>query len=206
MRQDRGVRRPRSLFADQPGDMITIELDGQPRRQLVRHEHYRMLDLAKPRVVCRTPEELQQHPELDGIEIGKPVTQQRLACVLPRVAEFERLELIRALGRKQVLPDQGLDAREEFPVLHHHDLRVEDACSFGARALECSQAQSVELLHYDRDGGVQTSDLGIELRWRDGALRNRRKGPTHGERRGECDPGRNANPPQHSIRHDSPNP
>ena len=90
VRQDRRVRRAGAFFADQARHVIPVELYGQPGRQLVRHEHHRLADFANPGIVVGAPQQVEQHAELDGLEVGQPVAQHRLPRGLPGVAQFER--------------------------------------------------------------------------------------------------------------------
>ena len=105
--------------------MLAVELHREPGRQLPRHDDDLLVAGNRPRLGTGAAQEVVEHPELNGVEVGQPLAQPGRAR--PQVAQLERLELVGRLGAQLVVADQRLDRGEEVLVLRHQDLGVEDA-------------------------------------------------------------------------------
>ena len=73
--QDGGVRRPGALLADEPDDVLAVELHREPGRELVRDDDDLLVRGHRPELVARAAHEPVEHPELDRVEVGQPLAQ-----------------------------------------------------------------------------------------------------------------------------------
>ena len=115
MRQDRRVRRASAFLADQAHHMLAVELHREPGRQLVRHHDHLLVVRQRPDLLAGAPQQHVEHAQLDGVQVGEPVAQVRALRRRPQRAQLERLELVRGLGRQQVVADEHFDATRGIP-------------------------------------------------------------------------------------------
>ena len=117
---------------------------------------------ARPGLPLGLPHELKHHAPLNRRQVGQSLAQLRAAGTGPEVSELERLELVGGLGAQLVLPDQQLDPGEEIGVLHHQDLRLEDARLLDPRPDQHPLAQRLQPLDRFAHGGVEAEDLRLQ--------------------------------------------
>src|SRR2546425_640191 len=203
VRQDRGVRGARALLAHQPDDVLAIELHREPGAQLLRH-HHRGLGDSLPQLVRTAVHEVLDHANRHARKVGEAVLQAWAAGRGPHVAQFERLELERLLGREAVLADQVRDAGEELFVLEHEELSVEDASLVHAGAILGLRLQVLEVAFYVAHRGAQPTDLLLHLGAGHHAVRDVGHRPTHHDRGTHRDPRGHPDPLGDPLAHAPP--
>ena len=75
--QDGGVRRAGALLADEPDDVLAVELHREPGRELVRDDDDLLVRGHRPELVARAAHQPVEHPELDRVEVGQALAQPR---------------------------------------------------------------------------------------------------------------------------------
>src|SRR5579859_5844193 len=125
-------------------------------------------------------------------QIGEPLLEQRVTDRRPEVAHLERLELEGLLRGQVILADQLGNAADEFPVLEHQHLRVENAGFVGAGAVLGAVPELQQLAADVLQRRAQAPHLFLDLCARHDTMRNFRQCPPHRRRRSDSDAGRDA--------------
>ena len=200
VRQDRRMRGARALLADQADHVLAVELDREPRRQLLGDDD-RGLGDPVPDVVGAAVHQVLDHPDRHAGDVGETLPEHRTPGVGPGISHLQRFELERLLGSEVVLTDQLGRAPDELPVLEHEDLRVEDARLVHAGAVHRPGAQLAQMALHVLDRRAQPTDLFLHLGARHDPVRHLRQRPTHHHRRPRRDTGRHADALQQALGH-----
>ena len=78
--QDGGVRRAGALLADEPDDVLAIELHGQAGRELVRDDDDLLVRGDRPELGAGAAHQPVDHPELDRVEVGQALAEPSRAA------------------------------------------------------------------------------------------------------------------------------
>ena len=113
----------RALLADEPDDVLAVELHGEPGGELVRHDD----DLLARRMDHSSSSLRPMSRCSIRIWMAWRSASRSRSWALPEelksCAQLERLELVRGLRAQLVVANELLDGGEEIAVLRHEDLR-----------------------------------------------------------------------------------
>src|SRR6266481_2377925 len=182
---------------------IPIELDGESRRELLRHNDRGLVN-ALPQLVRPAVHEVLDHPDRDARQVHQPILEARAPGRGPHVADLERLELVRLLGREVVLANQVRDAGEKLLVLEHQDLRIENARLVHPGAILGLHPQILEVALHVLHRGAQAAHLFLHLCARHDAVRHLGHGPAHHDRLADTDPRRDPDALELPVAHSLP--
>ena len=161
-RENRDVRHARAGVGRDRGDRLAVELHREARRQVVRDEDRVRALRHIDRIVIGKPEQEREHADLHVGEIADALAHHRRGVAREVVPQIEHRDLERRL-RREILPDQSIDAADHVGVLEDQHLRLEDPRLLLARVVRGAAAHVLQSLARARERRAEALDLGRNL-------------------------------------------
>src|SRR6185312_3886580 len=148
---------------------VAIQLHGETGRQIVRYE-YRIGALRQiHRIAVRKTEQHRQHADVHIGEVGDALAQHLMRVSREALAPV-RHDKIERLLRSEILVNESAHVVQQFDVVEHCELHIEDGSLLLARVSTDAVPDLAETCPRPRDHVFESGDFGTDLLVRDDAL------------------------------------